>query len=59
MRNVMKSGGMKLALPVSLPLLCLCLTANDAMAAAPSARGENLRLALIPQHFSLTFFIST
>lgn len=44
MRNVMKSGGMKLALPVSLPLLCLCLTANDAMAAAPSARGENLRL---------------
>ena len=35
---------MKLALPVSLPLLCLCLTANDAMAAAPSARGENLRL---------------
>lgn len=44
MRNVMKSGGMKLALPVSLPLLCLCLAANDAMAAAPSARGENLRL---------------
>ena len=40
----MKSGGMKLALPVSLPLLCLCLAANDAMAAAPSARGENLRL---------------
>lgn len=45
MKNVMKSrGGVKLALPVSLPLLCLCLTANDAMAAAPSARGENLRL---------------
>lgn len=47
MRNVMKSGGMKLALPVSLPLLCLCLTANDAMAAAPSARGENLRLGIV------------